>query len=105
MNVPDARALNRAVGGRIMSQRKHARINQAELGKLVGLSRASISNIENGRQAVTIQTLWLISQALHVDLPSLIPKGLETSGEPQGVPKSPSEQQWIKDIELSYGNP
>lgn len=77
MSVIEATSLDAAVGARLKSLRVKANLNQGDIAQNVGLSRASISNIENGRQPVTIQTLWRIAQALEVSLRDLIPEDRE----------------------------
>jgi transcriptional regulator with XRE-family HTH domain len=46
---------------------------QEELGTLTGLTRASIANIESGRQRVLLHQILQFAEALRVDLTSLVP--------------------------------
>ena len=48
-------------------------ISQSELGHILNLSRASVVNIESGRQRPSIYFLSLIAQHLEVGLKDLIP--------------------------------
>ena len=64
------------LGERIRMARERNRaskLSQGELGKMIGLSRTSIVNIEKGRQHVQIHTLAQIAQLLKVNTLDLIP--------------------------------
>ena len=64
----------REVGQGIRRYRKIARRTQAQLAAEVGLSRASLANIEAGRQQVLVHHLYVIADALGLDSPaSLLP--------------------------------
>lgn len=80
-------------------------MNQDQLAELVGLSRASISNIENGRQPITVQTLWKIAQALGVPLRILVPEDSEIAA-PSPEPASPAER-YLEQVaaQVIHGNP
>lgn len=53
-----------SLGPTLKALRKMRRMTQAELADLTRLSRTSITNIENGRQTITVQTLYEIADAL-----------------------------------------
>ena len=64
----------REVGRAIRRHRKSARRTQAQLAAEIGLSRASLANIEAGRQQVLVHYLYVIADALDLDSPaSLMP--------------------------------
>lgn len=48
-------------------------MTQEELGRQVGLTRTSITNIERGRQRVQVHTLYAIAGALRVQPAELLP--------------------------------
>lgn len=75
MDNADEEALYRAVGERIRTarERQTARLSQAALAKNLEISRASIVNIEAGRQHAPLYLLWKIAKQLDVELLSLIP--------------------------------
>lgn len=75
MDNADEAAVYRAVGERIRTAREHqpVRLSQAALAKKLEISRASIVNIEAGRQHAPLYLLWKIAQELDVELVSLIP--------------------------------
>jgi transcriptional regulator with XRE-family HTH domain len=49
-------------------------LTQEKLGRLVGLSRTSITNIEKGRQHVALHQLLDLAEALEVQPEALLPK-------------------------------
>ena len=61
------------IGSSISKFRKLNRLSQEALAEKVGMSRASIVNIEKGRQFPPIHLLWQISQLLNTDISQLIP--------------------------------
>lgn len=65
--------LYKQIGELIRIAREQARINQADLAKLVGLTRTSITNIEAGRQRIQIHTLFNIAYALGISPRLLLP--------------------------------
>ena len=73
----------REVGQGIKRYRKIARRTQAQLAAEVGLSRASLANIEAGRQQVLVHHLFAIADALDLDSPTVLMLSPSTSA-PQG---------------------
>ena len=65
-------AFHADVGRRITAARKDAGLTQDALGRAVGLSRASICNLENGAQQTTLHTLLAICEAVGVTLSALV---------------------------------
>jgi DNA-binding XRE family transcriptional regulator len=61
------------MGSRIREARLKAEISQDVLAQHLGLTRASIVNIEKGRQRPMIHTLFQIAEAVKVNLTDLIP--------------------------------
>ena len=57
---------------RIREARMSAGLSQERLGQLAGLGQSDISRIENGRQAVTIDAIRRIAQALSVPAADLL---------------------------------
>ena len=62
--------------GRLLRQQRDGqadRMTQDRLAALIGLSRTSITNIEKGRQHVSLHHLYLIADALGVAPEMLLP--------------------------------
>jgi transcriptional regulator with XRE-family HTH domain len=75
------------LGRRVRTRREQLRLTQADLSAKVGLSRASIANIESGRQAVLLHQFLALAEALTVPPMDLIP-----STQPAGnTPDLPEE--------------
>lgn len=61
------------VGHKIKEHRKSKGISQTELSEIIGLSRASIGNIEAGRQKITLENLGKMCRTLNIKSSTLIP--------------------------------
>jgi DNA-binding XRE family transcriptional regulator len=77
--MDDVPGLYTAVGRKIRSARDRStpRLSQDNLAKRLGISRASIVNIEAGRQHAPLDLLWNIAQILELELTMLIPQRAE----------------------------
>lgn len=65
------------VGQNIRRYRVRAHRTQAQLAAEIGISRASLANVEAGRQRVLIHYLYALAEALDIDSPAvLIPEVL-----------------------------
>jgi transcriptional regulator with XRE-family HTH domain len=62
------------VSKKIRDKRKSLRISQQALSDTVGISRASVSNIERGNQSITIKHLVKVADALNCDISDLLPR-------------------------------
>lgn len=62
-----------AIGIIIRAHRINKTMSQRTLGAMIGLSRASIVNIEQGKQNVNVVTLYAIARALDIDVIQLVP--------------------------------
>lgn len=69
------------VGQSIKEARTKADLSQALLAKKINMSRASIVNIEKGRQHPPLHLLWSFAQLLDVNIGSLIPNFQSSSNE------------------------
>lgn len=61
------------LGSRIAEERKLANLTQQGLADAIGLSRTSVTNIENGRQPLQVYTLLKIAVHLKVSINGLLP--------------------------------
>jgi transcriptional regulator with XRE-family HTH domain len=64
-------------GRRLRELREKQGMPRQELGILSGLTRASIANIESGRQRVFLHQILQFAEALNIDLVSLVPRNSE----------------------------
>jgi len=62
------------IGDNVRSRRRDISLNQDELAKKVGLTRSSIAQIESGKQALTIISLYRIAEALNIPIYKLLPE-------------------------------
>jgi transcriptional regulator with XRE-family HTH domain len=57
----------RVIGSRIAARRKDLRLKQVEVAAQIGLTRASLANIEKGRQKIMMHQIYKIADALRVE--------------------------------------
>lgn len=73
-------AVYATLGRRVRQLRGQRGLTQGTLATTVGLTRASVANIERGRQKFLVHTLLRLAQALNVGAEKLL-VGLEASAE------------------------
>jgi transcriptional regulator with XRE-family HTH domain len=76
-SVPDMADLEiyRIVGAAVAARRKHLRLKQAEVADQIGLTRASLANIESGRQKLMLHQIYRLATALGADsITDLVPE-------------------------------
>lgn len=61
------------LGQNIKNIRKSKQISQIDLAVAVGIDRAYLSEIENGRRNLSINILYAIADALEVNLSDILP--------------------------------
>lgn len=66
--------LYREFGRLLRARRKDAHLTQDDVASKVGLVRTSITNIERGRQQVTLHTLYALADAVGVPPEDLMPR-------------------------------
>ncbi|HOD39837.1 MAG: anaerobic benzoate catabolism transcriptional regulator [bacterium ADurb.Bin243] len=74
-------AIYKHIGNLIYKIRKDLKITQEALAKKVDLTRASITQIENGRQKLPIFQLYKISEVFGVSIYELLPDNKKVSSE------------------------
>jgi transcriptional regulator with XRE-family HTH domain len=57
-----------SLGAIIKDERKKKHISQDILGKMVGLDKATVSYVENGKTGVRLSTILQLMSALNIDL-------------------------------------
>lgn len=65
--------MNTEFGAQLRDRRKKAGMSQDTLAEAAKLSRTSIVNIENGRQGVSLGTLYRLADALACTTADLLP--------------------------------
>lgn len=97
---PSEDDLYKAIGERVREGRSRIGLTQEALGELVGLGRTSITNIERGRQRMTVHALYALAQALRQQPASLLPA---VTSEPmpaldrvEGL--TDVEREWIRTV-------
>ena len=78
------------LGTKLAEARRSAGQTQEWLSAVLGLSRTSITNIEHGRQPMTVYSLVVAASALKVDPSSLIPPPRSSN-----KPLLENEQKWV----------
>jgi transcriptional regulator with XRE-family HTH domain len=83
-----ADGLYKEIGRKIRDVRERAqpKLSQDKLAKRLGMSRASVVNIEAGRQHPPLHLLWQIADILGTDLVLLIPRRDELMPPATAVP-------------------
>jgi transcriptional regulator with XRE-family HTH domain len=71
------KAVYAEIGIRVRRTRKQQGWSQIDLAHAVGLARASIANLEAGRQRPPVHVVLLIAKTLDVPLSALLPSGPE----------------------------
>jgi transcriptional regulator with XRE-family HTH domain len=67
--------LYRLIGAELATRRKRLRLKQAEVADRIGLTRASLANIEKGRQKIMLHHIYRLATALDADsITELVPK-------------------------------
>jgi transcriptional regulator with XRE-family HTH domain len=71
--LPEVDKFYQEIGERIKTERLKKRLSQEDLGVRLGLTRASIVNLEKGRHRPSIFQLIQIAKAFEMDYTLLIP--------------------------------
>ena len=75
------------IGKTIKQFRENANRTQEELAKAIGVSRASIANYENSKQAIYISDLYKIADALGINVVDILPalKEIKSKSQPESL--------------------
>lgn len=84
--VMDEAGIYIEIGRAISVRRRTFKLTQADLAQRVGISRASIANIEVGRQRLLVHQLYLLAAALELDDPHML---MPMAAPKRAVPKAP----------------
>lgn len=91
-------ALYKLIGERIRAARERAapKLSQDKLAKQLGISRASIVNIESGRQHAPLHLLWKIACLLDTELSMIIPRRAELAENGASIELNDALRKQIK---------
>jgi transcriptional regulator with XRE-family HTH domain len=95
MGTIDQDALYKLIGEKIKISRQKLGISQDKLAEEMNLSRASIVNIEKGRQKATIHFLYKVAYVLEVKPTEILPESVKVFS---------STQDWDNRIKNSLDN-
>ena len=70
----DEPLLYQQFGELVRRYRNRLSLSQVQLGTAIGLTRASIANIETGRQRIPLHHLFRIASALKIEIDVLLPR-------------------------------
>lgn len=89
----DEALLYRSFGRRVAGRRGALTLTQAQLAARIGVSRASVANIERGQQNLSLHQVYRLTQALGLnDVTDLLPPlMIEPPTDAAGVPISEPE--------------
>jgi transcriptional regulator with XRE-family HTH domain len=73
MPLPEADIFYRSIGRLVQTERINRGISQEILANQLGLTRASVINLEKGRHKPSIYQLMIIAEILQIDYNRLIP--------------------------------
>jgi transcriptional regulator with XRE-family HTH domain len=87
----------RLLGSRAATRRKQLKLKQAEVAEQIGLSRASLANLETGRQKILLHHVYKLAAALKVrSILDLIPSTLVEIEPMNFTGDAVSDQQKVK---------
>jgi len=97
--TPDVARLYEVIGRRVRQARERQQLKQEEVAARVGLSRATITQVESGHQKLPLQSLYLIAAALGAAIFDLLPTVDELSSTNQDILARVSTDPNLKDDE------
>lgn len=91
--------LYRALGESVAARRRALRKTQAEVALALGLSRASLANMEAGRQKVLLHQVYRLAAALELDdVRKLLPIGALPRGGSDGAHRGAQAREHAESI-------
>lgn len=100
MSTTTGQHFHEALGARIQLARKRAGVTQLQLAEKIGLTRASVANMEAGRQSVPVESLPLIADTVRADLTTLL---RESAEEPWPISNAIACLKDVRDREAGPG--
>ena len=97
----EANFIYKEFGRRLRQARKAAELTQEALAEWVGLSRTSITNIEQGRQHIPLHMLFRLASAVGTHAADLLPEREETD-KPDLIDKRLLKKTPLKQDQWDY---
>jgi transcriptional regulator with XRE-family HTH domain len=100
----------KVMGSRIKMRREELRLSQDDLAGKSGITKSYISNIENGKQNVTVEVLRVLAEHLKTSIAALISTNEETLSPHNVTPEDARRvfevifQQWEQDRNRTGSN-
>lgn len=95
--MDDSDPVDAAVVRLIRAARKEAKVPQGRLAEAVGVSRATINALEQGKASVTVGRLYRIAAALDVPVGDLLPTNDTPRASQTVVPRAIEYVERIRD--------
>ena len=91
------------IGSLVRTRRKKLEKSQLEIATQLGISRASLANIETGRQRLLVHHLYGLAKALDLDISNLLPQyGQALPPDDISLP-SDVDKKHLADIQKIFG--
>ena len=84
------------LGRNIRDARKASDFKQTQLAEIIGVSRTSLTNVECGRQGLSVFQLLSLADALGIEASKLLPSLSQMDKQQQVVPAG--VEAWISEI-------
>jgi transcriptional regulator with XRE-family HTH domain len=98
----DEHSIYRELGRAVATRRKMVGLTQAEVAKAVGISRASIANIESGRQKVLLHQVYGLVKALNLKvITELVPAAPSPAATLETVDRLTTWGATVSDAQMS----
>ena len=68
------KSMHLAIGTAVARAREASGMSQSDLARMANVSRANISNLEHGKQGVSVEVLYRIALAVCVPMADLLPQ-------------------------------
>jgi transcriptional regulator with XRE-family HTH domain len=81
----DAERIYKNLGNRIRDLRRSLGLTQDQLAKQVGISRASLANIERGKQQVLVHHVFALADGLQLESPAQLLLAPQGGGRKRGA--------------------
>lgn len=92
------KSLNAQAGKLVAECRKKLHVSQEELADYLGVTRTSVSNIEHGKQAMSLNTFCRIADYLHISPDLLLKQTIELQRGTLTITEDDVPDLWVRDM-------